>query len=50
VQFLPLDPKDSETIDLILQQIDNAVQYHDDVEPREPKADDADDDGGSGEL
>eukprot|EP00322_Chrysochromulina_rotalis_P006073 CAMPEP_0115859832 /NCGR_PEP_ID=MMETSP0287-20121206/16818_1 /TAXON_ID=412157 /ORGANISM="Chrysochromulina rotalis, Strain UIO044" /LENGTH=278 /DNA_ID=CAMNT_0003314143 /DNA_START=40 /DNA_END=876 /DNA_ORIENTATION=- len=34
VQFLPLDPKDPDTIDLILTQIDNAIQYHDDVEPK----------------
>ena len=34
VQFLPLDPSDTDTVELILQQIDNAVQYHDDVEPR----------------
>jgi len=34
VQFLPLDPTDTDSIDLILAQVDNATQYHDDVEPR----------------
>lgn len=34
VQFLPLDPRDADSIDLILQQVDNAIQYHEDVEPR----------------
>ena len=34
VQFLPLDPTDTDSVDLILAQVDNAVQYHDDVEPR----------------
>lgn len=40
VQFLPLDPRDTDTIGLILEQMDNAVQYHDDVEPRVDEADD----------
>ena len=51
VQFLPLDPNDTETIDMILAQIDNAIQYHEDVEPRgddDRDADDADGDGGDG--
>lgn len=34
VQFLPLDPRDPDTLEIILQQLDNAIQYHDDVEPR----------------
>ena len=34
VQFLPLDPRDPDTIDIILAQVDNAIQYHDDVEPK----------------
>jgi hypothetical protein len=46
VQFLPLDPRDSDTIDLILAQVDNAIQYHDDVEPREGGQDQPDDDDG----
>ena len=43
VQFLPLDPTDTDSVDLILAQVDNAVQYHDDVEPR--TADDEEPDG-----
>ena len=34
VQFMPLDPNDTDTVDLILAQIDSAIQYHDDVEPK----------------
>lgn len=63
VQFLPHDPKDTDSLDIILQQVvsprsipgshvaeslmpcvslapdeqvDNALQYHDDIEPRMP--------------
>jgi hypothetical protein len=46
VQFLPLDPKDTDTVDLILAQIDNAIQYHDDVEPKTADDGDGDDEGG----
>jgi hypothetical protein len=46
VQFLPLDPKDSDTIDLILAQIDNAIQYHEDVEPKGGDGPEAEDEGG----
>lgn len=46
VQFLPLDPREPDTIELILAQIDNALQYHDDVEPREPGGGDDDEGGG----
>jgi len=47
VQFLPLNPDDdeSESLDLILQQIDNAIQYHDDVEPRTTDFEEADNEG-----
>lgn len=51
VQFLPLDPRETDSIDEILAQVDHALQYHEDVEPRDPD-DDADvdpedgDDGG----
>lgn len=34
VQFLPLDPKEPDTVEMILAQVDNAIQYHDGVEPR----------------
>mmetsp|Transcript_585 Transcript_585/g.1187 ORF Transcript_585/g.1187 Transcript_585/m.1187 type:complete len:111 (-) Transcript_585:71-403(-) len=47
VQFLPLNPKDMDSLDIILQQVDNAIQYHDDVEPRmrdEEEPDEPDDD------
>ena len=45
VQFLPLDPRDPDTIDIILAQVDNAIQYHDDVEPKieDDKEEDKDD-------
>jgi len=46
VQFLPLDPTDTDSIDQILAQVDNAIQYHDDVEPRMGDDDEPDDDGG----
>ena len=47
VQFLPLDPTDTDSIDQILAQVDNAIQYHDDVEPmtaEDEGMDDPDDD------
>ena len=31
---VPVDPTDTDTIELVLAQVDTAVQYHDDVEPR----------------
>ncbi|KAJ1628135.1 GPN-loop GTPase [Pavlovales sp. CCMP2436] len=50
VNFMGLDPTDEHSIDLILMAIDHAIQYHDDVEPREPHDDrdpeDAQDDDG----
>lgn len=49
VQFMPLDPRDTDTIDMILAQIDTAIQYYDDVEPREGRDDD-DGDGNAGEY
>lgn len=49
VNFMGLDPTDEGSIDLILMAIDHAIQYHDDVEPREPRDDldpqDDEDDG-----
>ena len=36
VRFLPLDISDEESINDILLQIDLAIQYGDDQEPREP--------------
>ncbi|PVD31226.1 hypothetical protein C0Q70_06638 [Pomacea canaliculata] len=49
VTFLPLDPNDEDSINNALIQIDNAIQYGEDLEPREYReADDisADDDSG----
>lgn len=37
VSFLPLDATDDENVTDILSHIDNAVQYGEDEEPREPK-------------
>jgi len=48
VQFLPLDPKDTETIEMILMQIDNATQYDDDVEPKTAEDAEGDDEAGGG--
>ena len=46
VQFLPLDPRDPDTIEIVLAQVDNAIQYHDDVETRMAEgADEGDEDG-----
>lgn len=47
VQFLPADPKDEDTIEIILAQIDMSVQYHDDVEPQTR---DENEDAGNGDL
>ena len=35
VAFLPLDPTDDDSIDMVLTQIDFAIQYGEDVEPKE---------------
>ena len=43
-QLQPLDPRDPDTLELILAQVDNAIQYHDDVEPK-TQGDDDDNDG-----
>ena len=44
-----LAPTDSDTVDLVLAQLDTMLQYHDDVEPKEmmegDDEDDADHDG-----
>ena len=37
VGFTPLNLKDEDTLDILLQKIDTCLQYYDDVEPREPK-------------
>ena len=37
VRFLPLDISDEESINDVLLQIDTAIQYGEDQEPKEPK-------------
>jgi len=37
VKFLPLDPTDEESIGDLLTQIDIAIQYGEDLEPKEPR-------------
>lgn len=37
VSFLPLNIKDEESIELLLMHIDHAVQYGEDLEPKDPK-------------
>lgn len=52
VNFMGLDPTDETSIDLILMAVDHAIQYHDDVEPREPRddRDPADEDDGGNDF
>jgi len=44
VSFLPFDISDDESIDLVLMHIDNATQYGEDLEPRDPGFDGAEGD------
>ncbi|KAJ3415647.1 ATP binding protein [Chytridiales sp. JEL 0842] len=37
VSFVPLNIHDEDSVELVLSQIDNAIQYGEDVEPKEPK-------------
>lgn len=37
VSFMPLDATDEDSVGSILSHIDNAVQYGEDEEPKEPK-------------
>jgi hypothetical protein len=48
VSFLPLDVTDEESIEVVLMHADHAMQYGEDMEPKEPKDDDygREDDGG----
>ena len=48
VQFLPVDPSDPDTIEIVLAQIDTATQYHDDVEPKTQDGDEDETDGNLG--
>ena len=45
VSFIPLNITDEESINLVLAHIDHAMQYGEDLEPKEP----VDEDGGSGD-
>lgn len=42
VAFLPLDPTDEEGIAALMMQVDHAMQYGEDLEPKEPREFDAD--------
>ena len=37
VQFMPLDATDEDSINDVIAQIDRAIQYGEDFEPKEPK-------------
>ena len=37
VSFIPLDPTEPDSIAVLLQHIDNSVQYGEDVEPKAPE-------------
>lgn len=37
VTFVPLNINDEDSISICLQQVDNAMQYGEDEEPKEPK-------------
>lgn len=37
VSFIPLNPHDEDSVALLLQHIDNSIQYGEDEEPVEPK-------------
>ena len=45
VAFLPLDVSDEESIANLLQQVDNAMQYGEDLEPKEPRDENQSNDG-----
>ena len=36
VRFIPLNPNEDDSVDLLLAHVDNALQYGEDVEPKEP--------------
>jgi len=48
VAFLPLDVTDEESVAALLQQVDHAMQYGEDLEPKEPRDEEADGDEGGG--
>jgi hypothetical protein len=36
VSFIPLNICDEDSVDYVLSHIDNALQFHEDQEPKEP--------------
>jgi len=36
VRFIPLNPSDQDSLEVVLAHVDNAMQYGEDVEPKEP--------------
>ena len=49
VGFVPLDVTDEESVAYVMAQVDNAVQYGEDIEPKEPREyDDVDESRGGG--
>ena len=40
VSFIPLNIYQEDSVSLVLAQIDNAVQYGEDLEPKEPRDED----------
>jgi len=44
VSFLPLDVSDEDSVFVVLAHIDNAIQYGEDLEPKEPKDESPDED------
>ncbi|KAJ3009550.1 ATP binding protein [Thoreauomyces humboldtii] len=49
VTFLPLDVADEDSVELVLSCVDNAVQYGEDLEPKEPKDEEFDQEEEDGE-
>jgi len=49
VAFLPLDVGDDDSVAAVLAQVDNAIQYGEDAEPKEPEDGGGGDDEGEGE-
>ncbi|KAM9956026.1 hypothetical protein ACTFIW_002238 [Dictyostelium discoideum] len=49
VGFVPLDITDQESLNVLLQHIDNSIQYGEDLEPKEPPLENDDDDDDEGD-
>ncbi|KAL2916358.1 hypothetical protein HK105_204114 [Polyrhizophydium stewartii] len=50
VNLLPLNINDEDSVTLILDHIDRAVQYGEDLEPKEPRDEEFEEEGGYGEM